>query len=164
MTELSVTITRRLHPLEGQTLRVLGRLQRHGHEELLLVLQDGSKSFIPASWTDLDGTDHASSPAPTETLGTLADLLAASRLARAGITGVEKAQEQAARKPPTKGDDRATCAAEPAGGPAPDANARGVGGTARNRRRRGDQPPRRPHRQGLDEYFGRDGERSGGER
>src|SRR5215218_10985013 len=49
-----VVVTRRRHPLEGQSLRELGRMRRHGRLELLLVLPDGSKSLIPAAWTDLD--------------------------------------------------------------------------------------------------------------
>ena len=49
-----VVVTRRRHPLEGQSLRVLGGMRRHGRLELLLVLPDGSKSLIPAAWTDLD--------------------------------------------------------------------------------------------------------------
>jgi Family of unknown function (DUF5372) len=48
----SVVITRRRHPLEGQSLRVLGRMRRHGRLELLLVLPDGSKRLIPQAWTD----------------------------------------------------------------------------------------------------------------
>jgi hypothetical protein len=43
----SVVITRRRHPLEGQSLRVLGRMRRHARLELLLVLPDGSKRALP---------------------------------------------------------------------------------------------------------------------
>jgi hypothetical protein len=81
MTPLAVTITRPHHPLEGQTRLVLGRLRRHGREELLLVLEDGSKSFIPSAWTDL--AIHGDGVTTTSTLGSLADLLTASGLAHA---------------------------------------------------------------------------------
>jgi Family of unknown function (DUF5372) len=53
----SVAITRLRHPLEGQPLRVLGRMRRHGRLELLVVPADGSKTLIPAAWTDLDAND-----------------------------------------------------------------------------------------------------------
>jgi hypothetical protein len=51
---LLVTITRRKDPLDGQRVRVLGRLRRHGQVELLVVLPDGSKRMIPRGWTDID--------------------------------------------------------------------------------------------------------------
>jgi hypothetical protein len=43
----SVVITRPRHPLEGQSLRLLGRMRRHVRLELLLVWPDGSKRLIP---------------------------------------------------------------------------------------------------------------------
>ena len=76
----TVTVTRSKHPLEGRTLRLLGKMRRHGHEELLVVLDDGTKSLLDASWTDCASVEAG--PAPTSTLGTLGDLLAASALAR----------------------------------------------------------------------------------
>jgi hypothetical protein len=75
----SVVVTRRRHPLEGQSLRELGRMRRHGRLELLLVLPDGSKSLIPAAWTDLDraaDSTDTDADAVVATLGSLADLLA----------------------------------------------------------------------------------------
>ena len=56
--ERSVRVTRARHPLAGHQLRVLGRMRRHGRLELLVVLPDGSKSLLPAAWTD-----HEPSPA-----------------------------------------------------------------------------------------------------
>jgi hypothetical protein len=76
----SAVVTRRRHPLEGQSLRELGRMRRHGRLELLLVLPDGSKSLIPAAWTDLDraaDSTDTGTDAVVATLGSLADLLAA---------------------------------------------------------------------------------------
>jgi Family of unknown function (DUF5372) len=46
-------VIRPRHPLEGQALAVLGWSHRHGQLHLLLVLPDGSRSWIPACWTDL---------------------------------------------------------------------------------------------------------------
>ena len=70
----SVRITRPRHPLQGRSLRVLGGMRRHGVVELLLVLPDGSKSLIPAGWTDAAqaGADGGVGMA---TLGSLTDLL-----------------------------------------------------------------------------------------
>ena len=48
----SVTVTRDRHPLQGCVLRVLGRMHRHGAVELLVVLPDGSKTLLPAVFTD----------------------------------------------------------------------------------------------------------------
>ena len=73
-----VRITRLRHPLHGRQLQVLGRMRRHGRVELLLVLPDGSKSLIPAAWTDLDGEDIDATPG---TLGSVADLAALRELA-----------------------------------------------------------------------------------
>ena len=47
-------ITRPRHPLQDRSLRVLGGMRRHGVMELLLELPDGSKSLIPAAWTDAE--------------------------------------------------------------------------------------------------------------
>jgi len=40
--------------LQGKKLTLLGWHHRHGKLYLTLVLPDGTKSFIPAAWTDLD--------------------------------------------------------------------------------------------------------------
>lgn len=101
----AVTITRCRDPLEGQSLRVLGRLRRRGGVELLVVLPDGSKRLIPAARTDLQ-TGNGGGAA---TLGSLGDLLAACAL----VSALSARQtEQAARQPPCKEDDRAACAAQ----------------------------------------------------
>src|SRR5205807_9077402 len=72
----AVTLTRRRHPFEGRSLRVLGSMRRHGAAELLVVLPDGSKRLIPAAWTDLEQppgvTDAGDGLA---TLGSVPDLL-----------------------------------------------------------------------------------------
>jgi hypothetical protein len=121
----SVVITRRRHPLEGLALRVLGQMRRHGRLELLLVLPDGSKSLIPAVWTDLCGADGEMGEDVAATLGSLADLLVACAVV-AALSGREP-QGQAARQSPSKEDSRAACAAESAAGP-------GSGATPRSSR------------------------------
>ena len=44
-------MTRRHHPLEGQTFEVL----KVGKKDLLVQLRDGSTIKLPRSWTDADG-------------------------------------------------------------------------------------------------------------
>ena len=104
-------VTRPRHPFEGRSLQVLGGMRRHGVLELLLVLPDGSKSLVPAAWTDTDqsAVDGEQSMA---TLGSLADLLHACELV-ADLAGRElRERGQAARKSPCKEDDRAACPAQ----------------------------------------------------
>jgi Family of unknown function (DUF5372) len=102
----SVVITRSRHPLEGRSLRVLGRMRRHGQLELLLVLPDGSKRLIPQAWTDA-GEDTVTDVVAT--VGSLADLLAACALV-ADLAGRGVAEQgQAARKSPSKEDFHAAC-------------------------------------------------------
>src|SRR6202034_4653383 len=69
----TATIVRRRHPFEGQALQVFGWMRKHGQLELCLVLPDGSKSLIPASWTDV-GFEAERQNGP-EILGSLTDLL-----------------------------------------------------------------------------------------
>jgi hypothetical protein len=110
-----VMVTRHRDALEGQSLRVLGRLRRHGGTELLVVLPDGSKRMIPAAWTDAApaGGDGCS---PAATLGTVRDLLAACVLVSGLSVRAGQAPEQAARQSPCKEDDRAACPAQSAAG------------------------------------------------
>jgi Family of unknown function (DUF5372) len=76
----SVVIIRPRHPLVGQSLRVLGRIRRHGRLECLVVLPDGSKRLIPQAWTDAEPDAVAEGTTP----GSLADLLAACVLVACG--------------------------------------------------------------------------------
>jgi hypothetical protein len=111
----SVVVTRRRHPLEGQSLRELGRMRRHGRLELLLVLPDGSKSLIPAAWTDLDraaDSTDTDADAVVATLGSLADLLAACVVVAELAERRQRAQGQAAGKSPCKEDAHAACPAQ----------------------------------------------------
>src|SRR5207245_4621336 len=72
----SVTITRSHHAFEGQSLVVDGRVHRQGRAHLLLVLPDGSRSLIPAEWTDLrssEDTPVANPSSPRISLAPLSD-------------------------------------------------------------------------------------------
>jgi Family of unknown function (DUF5372) len=54
-----VIITRPHHPFQGQSLEVLRQARMPGGLQFLAILPDGSKSLIPADWTDVK---TASSP------------------------------------------------------------------------------------------------------
>ena len=73
-----VTVIRKRHAFEGQTLAVISSIKRGGVLLVLVILPNGSRSLIPAAWTDWhdanaslsdDDIDHTSS------LGKLGDLL-----------------------------------------------------------------------------------------
>lgn len=115
----TVLVTRPRHPLEGRELRVLGGMRRHGRLELLLVLPDGSKRLIPAEWTSqhADGGAGQDGGGSAGTLGSVADLLAASVLVAAFSAHDRDEREQAARQSPCKEDNRAACAAQSGAGP-----------------------------------------------
>src|SRR5438034_4763654 len=73
-----VTIVRAGHPFEGKSLAVLRAIHRHGRLYLLLILPDGSKSLIPADWTDIAPTVQplgAIAAEQTATFGSLEALL-----------------------------------------------------------------------------------------
>jgi hypothetical protein len=48
-----VTITKNLHPLQGKSLDLLAWIHLNGILHLTLVLPDGTRSYIPAAWTNL---------------------------------------------------------------------------------------------------------------
>ncbi len=70
-----VTIVRARHPFERRSLYVFGAVHRKGRLLLVLILPDGSKSLVPADWTDLvSPTQTLAAPSAT-TLGSLESLL-----------------------------------------------------------------------------------------
>jgi Family of unknown function (DUF5372) len=173
----TVTVTRARDPLQGQRLRVLGRMRRHRGVELLVVLGDGSKRLVPAEWTDLlapaaDGSPQAAQP---DTLGSVADLLAAcavvARLAarpveqepakRAAVeqADVEQGGEQAARQSPGKEDDRAACPAQSAAGSESGATDHAHPGVTRRTPRGGARAAGAPDRPSGPRHLDRDGGR-----
>jgi len=93
----SVTITRTRHAFEGRVLAVIGTIRRRGVHYLLTVLPDGSRSLIPAGWTDwkvepLGGTPPIDADDAVHDLGRLGDLLHLRKLVDAlCIRGAESA-------------------------------------------------------------------------
>ena len=59
----SVTILRERHPFEGRSLQVMSTIKRRGVQLLLLALPDGSRSLIPAIWTDWKASKLSNEPA-----------------------------------------------------------------------------------------------------
>ena len=64
-------------------------MRRHGKLDLILVLPDGSRTLIPAAWTDLDPSTRRDA-VTSATLGSVADLLHAGRVL-AGIVQADSA-------------------------------------------------------------------------
>ena len=146
----TVVVTRPRHPLAGRELRVLGGMRRHGRLELLLVLSDGSKRLIPAEWTSLhaDGGAGHGGRGSAGTLGSVADLLAASVLVSAFSARDREEREQAARKPPATEDNRAAYPAQSAAGPGSGATPGPASPAPRTAGHGGDHGSGRPDRQG----------------
>ncbi|MGI5518021.1 DUF5372 family protein [Streptomyces sp. CA-106131] len=65
-------VVRDRHPLKGCSLEVLGQMHCRGRLELLLVLPDGSKSLIPAAWTDFPEGKQEAAAAGGDSFGQLA--------------------------------------------------------------------------------------------
>src|ERR1700736_1892961 len=152
---VTVTITRARHPLQGQSLPVLGRMQRHGRLALLLELGDGSKRLIPQEWTDRADAWAGDGAAM---LGSPADLLAAAALPGALAERVA-GWGQTACTSPSKEDPHAACPTQfdtrPGSGAGAHTRRDAAGGGGRGR----DHAAGRPDRQGNDPAH-----RDGGER
>ena len=48
----SVVITRQRHPFEGRSLAAITSIRRGGVRLVLVILPNGTRSLIPATWTD----------------------------------------------------------------------------------------------------------------
>ena len=72
-------ITRKCHAFEGHSLAVISSIRRRGVLLLLASLPDGSRSLIPAAWTDwqLKGAPPTSIDDLPDMLGAVTDLLQA---------------------------------------------------------------------------------------
>ena len=68
-------MTRAHHALTGKVLRVFGQLKRKGQLHLVLILPDGTRSYIPAAWTDLASPATPPNHRETCVLAFLPDLL-----------------------------------------------------------------------------------------
>jgi hypothetical protein len=80
-----VTIVRERHAFEGKTLCVINSIKRRGILLVLVILPNGSRSLIPATWTDWRATHASASPADADgndasRLGRLDDLLQLGKL------------------------------------------------------------------------------------
>lgn len=141
-----MVITRKQHPFEGRSLSVIHSIRRRGVRLVLVILPNGTRSLIPAAWTDWN-----TEPASTSTsyishdLGRLDDLLRLRSLINAFLSRPsESAPHEGSSHAIAPGISRAdgSDAAEPNG-----TNKRSVVGA--NRRERADgraRTPRSPHR------------------
>jgi len=68
-------VTRPHHALEGKVLEVFAKLRHKGTSHFVLVLPDGSRSYIPVAWTDAV-SDCANSAPLCSLVGSASDLLA----------------------------------------------------------------------------------------
>lgn len=67
-------MTRPDHALAGKVLEVFGRLKRKGNPHLILVLPDGTRSYIPAAWTDYEPSVPSTDTGNISLVAGLADL------------------------------------------------------------------------------------------
>ncbi len=96
-----VTILRDHHPLQGQSLELFSWLHRQGDLLLTLVLPDGSRSLIPAAWTDLDLNHVKAEQTPTPdnrpptsaTLGSLSHLLHARKVVDSLLRKIDSSEQ-----------------------------------------------------------------------
>jgi hypothetical protein len=75
-----VTITRERHAFEGRSLAVISSIRRRDVLFVLAILPDGSRSLIPANWTNWSSKQARRTPANdagdgAHDLGRLGDLL-----------------------------------------------------------------------------------------
>jgi hypothetical protein len=61
--------------LTGKVLAVFGQLKRKGQLNLVLILPDGTRSYIPAAWTDFASPDTLPGKGPPSLVAFLPDLL-----------------------------------------------------------------------------------------
>ncbi|MCP5113468.1 MAG: hypothetical protein GY953_21755 [bacterium] len=142
-----MTITRRHHPFEGKSLEVLSHTHRQDRLHFLLILPDGSKSLIPAAWTDFDSA--ARSPQQQRPLvGSLEDLLRTRFLVDALLNRAAGSTEAPAT-PVTEQESHAPTTAEVQRHPDPGRTRLGTGQRrAKTARRRSPGPPDHPGRPG----------------
>ena len=154
-----MTIIRERHAFEGRSLAVISSIKRGGILRLLVVLPDGSRSLVPADWTDLEAarqaklTLSAKSNIEPSCLGRLADLLQLRKIVDAlqdrrpeSVTSMEGSHATETRISPS---GRSTTRAD---GDAVGQNRRGdASGNARH--------PRAPHRPNAGSKVGKGGGR-----
>ena len=93
-----VKVIRDRHPLQGQFLEVLGWTHRHGSMHLTLVLPDGSRSLIPAAWTNLNESGRQNLPSAnnrmtSDVIASTQHLIRARKIVDALLCEIESAKE-----------------------------------------------------------------------
>ena len=100
-----VIVIRARHPFEGKSLNVFRSTHRQGRLVLILILPDGSKSMIPADWTDLGSAAQppkSLSAQTAATLGSLKDLLHARAVVDALLSRIVAPASEAGNSPAQK--------------------------------------------------------------
>lgn len=81
------------HPLQGKTLQLFGWAHRKGVLNLTLVLPDGSRSYIPASWTDLDSDTLTDFYSKAAIIGTILHMLQARKVVDALLCKLDDSEQ-----------------------------------------------------------------------
>jgi len=142
-----VTVIRVRHPFEGQSLAVWSTMQRKDRTILVLNLPDGSKSLIPAEWTDFASRIQAQPTAPATgaaTIGSLEDLLHARAIVDALLSRLPTFQRESKKLQATKESPIARSKSELVRSSAP--RNLPVGNPARGTQKTRDRNSRTPHR------------------
>lgn len=105
-----VTIVRPAHPFDGQSLALLGHTQRKDRLHLLLILPDGSKSLIPAEWTNLSPAPNFAVHNHSATLASLDELLRMRTVVDALLRRLAPATSEVAKPITDEESNRATTA------------------------------------------------------
>ena len=119
-------------------------MHRHERLQLVLILPDGSKSLIPADWTDLVSGARCAVSMQTATLGSLEDLLQARAVADALLSRLAAPESENANSAAKKEGSLATKSESLR--PASQRNLR-VGNTGERRQNSRDRNPRTAHGQ-----------------
>ena len=94
-------VIRSRHPFEGRSLEFFRTMHRRGRLYLILILPDGSKSMIPADWTDFVSVTRprqALSVQARAPLGSVEDLLHTRVITDALLNRVAAITSEAAEK------------------------------------------------------------------
>jgi hypothetical protein len=107
-----VKIVRERHAFEGMALEVLAWCRRRGELQLTLVLPDGTRSLVPAAWTDLHTSQDR--PSSKEQRSQAASLAPRSELlhVRTVINALLQRLEAANTAPPSVSAESSHAAAE----------------------------------------------------
>ena len=112
-----MTIIRPAHPFEGKSLTLFGHTQRKDRLHLLLILPDGSKSLVPAAWTNLNSTPDLTVQKQSATLASLDELLRMRTLIDAFLRRLASVAEEAAK--PINEEESNSAKATQLSGPSP---------------------------------------------